>query len=38
MSLLYPQLEWKRLPLLAGLTLLGALVAGLYGAVHDQVT
>jgi len=38
MNILYPQLAWKRLPLLAGLTLLGALVAGTYGAIHDQVT
>jgi hypothetical protein len=38
MNVLYPKVAWQRIPLLAGVMLAGALIAGLYGAMHDQVT
>ena len=38
MSLLYPKFPANRLPAMVWITLLGAVVAGCYGAVHDQVS
>ena len=38
MSLLYPKLQWRWLPRLLGYSLLGALIAGFYGILHDQIT
>jgi hypothetical protein len=37
-NLLYPRIPWRLLPAMLGYAVLGALVAGLYGVVHDQVT
>jgi hypothetical protein len=36
--LLYPHLDLRQLPLMIALALLAALIAGIYGAVHDQIT
>jgi hypothetical protein len=38
MNILYPKLRLKSLPAMFGLALLGALFAGLYGVLHDQIT
>jgi hypothetical protein len=38
MSVFYPQFRLNLLPALLGYALVGALVAGLYGVVHDQIT
>lgn len=38
MSLLYPRFKLSHLPLMAMLGVQGAVVAGVYGIVHDQVT
>jgi len=38
MHVFYPNIDRRRIPVLAGVTVAGALVAGLYGAIHDQVT
>lgn len=35
---LLPRFPLKELPVLLGFSLLGALIAGLYGVVHDQIT
>lgn len=35
---LIPRFALKDLPVMAGLSLLGALIAGLYGIAHDQIT
>ena len=37
-SLLYPKLRLDLLPAMFGYALLGALIAGLYGMLHDQIT
>jgi hypothetical protein len=38
MNLLYPKFPVRRLPAMIGITVLGAVVAGPYGAVHDQIS
>jgi hypothetical protein len=38
MDILYPRIQLARLPAMIGLSLLGALLAGLYGALHDQIS
>lgn len=38
MNLLYPEIPLKRWPGMLGVAGVGALAAGLYGIVHDQVT
>lgn len=38
MHLLYPKLRAAWLPAMLGYALLGALIAGLYGVIHDQLT
>ena len=37
-SLLYPKLRLDLLPAMVSYTLLGALIAGFYGMLHDQIT
>src|SRR5438046_38428 len=38
MNLLFPRFPIKRLPAMARIALLGAALAGPYGAVHDQIS
>src|SRR3954468_16183226 len=38
MDLIYPRIKLSRLPAMIRVSLLGALFAGIYGAVHDQVS
>ena len=38
MNLLYPDLQWRWLPTMLGQALLGSLIAGGYGIIHDQIT
>jgi hypothetical protein len=38
MNIFYPQFRLSLLPSMLGYALLGALVAGIYGIVHDQFT
>ena len=38
MKFLYPRIAWRNLPLMLGLAAGGALLAGLYGAIHDEIT
>lgn len=38
MDILYPRIKLARLPAMIGISLLGALLAGIYGAVHDQIS
>lgn len=38
MNFLYPKFPAKRLPAMIRIALLGAIVAGCYGALHDQVS
>ena len=38
MSILYPKVSLRRLPVMLGYAGLGALIAGCYGMAHDQVT
>ena len=38
MNLLYPVLPLRLLPRMLGIAVAGALIAGTYGALHDQVT
>jgi hypothetical protein len=38
MNILYPKLRLSLLPTMVGYAVLGALVAGFYGIVHDQIT
>ena len=38
MNVLYPRFRLNLLPAMIGYALLGSLVAGLYGIVHDQIT
>jgi hypothetical protein len=38
MELFYPRIKFARLPAMIRVALLGALLAGIYGAAHDQVS
>jgi hypothetical protein len=38
MNLLYPKITWPQMRSMIGMAGVGALVAGLYGIVHDEVT
>jgi hypothetical protein len=38
MNILFPKFQAKRLPAMIRLAMTGALIAGLYGAVHDQIS
>jgi hypothetical protein len=38
MNILYPKLRWAWLPAMLGHAVAGALLAGVYGIVHDQIT
>ena len=38
MNLLYPKFPLNRWPLMLGVAVLGALIAGAYGIIHDQIT
>lgn len=38
MNLLYPRIERRHLPLMLGISAVGALIAGGYGILHDQVS
>jgi hypothetical protein len=38
MNLLYPNLQWRWLPSMLKYALLGSIVAGGYGIIHDQIT
>jgi hypothetical protein len=38
MNFWYPEIPLRRLPVLVGMTVGGALVAALYGALHDQIS
>ena len=38
MSILYPSLRWRWLLPMLGYALLGSLLAGVYGIIHDQIT
>jgi hypothetical protein len=38
MNYLYPRIPANRLWAMGGISLLGAVIAGLYGAVHDQIS
>src|SRR5260221_12058644 len=38
MSIWYPSITWREIPTLVGITVFGAVLAGAYGAVHDQVS
>jgi hypothetical protein len=38
MGIFYPKVQLRLLPAMLGYALAGALVAGLYGVVHDQIT
>jgi hypothetical protein len=38
MSFLFPRLKLSHLPLMVGIGMQGAVVAGVYGVVHDQIT
>jgi hypothetical protein len=38
MNILYPRIPLKRLPAMLSIAFLGAILAGAYGALHDQVS
>ncbi len=38
MNLLYPTIPWRLWPRMLGMAVIGALIAGAYGVVHDQIT
>ncbi len=38
MNVLYPKIPLRLLPRMLGYAVLGAVLAGLYGAIHDQIT
>jgi hypothetical protein len=38
LNLLYPSLSRRHLPLMLGISVFGALIAGAYGILHDQAT
>lgn len=38
MNLLYPKIPGRQISIMLGMTLLGCVIAGAYGVLHDQVT
>ena len=38
MNIFYPNLRWRWLLPMLGYALLGSLLAGVYGIIHDQIT
>lgn len=38
MNLLYPKISWKNVGFIIACGALGALIAGIYGIIHDQIT
>jgi len=38
MNIFYPKFKWNLLPRMLGIAFLGAIIAGLYGILHDQIT
>jgi hypothetical protein len=38
MELIVPRIRWRLLPPMLGIACLGALIAGCYGILHDQIT
>lgn len=38
MNLFYPRFPWRLLPRMLWITVLGAMVGGVYGVLHDQIT
>lgn len=38
MNFLYPRISLRHLPLMLGISFVGAIIAGTYGILHDQVT
>ena len=38
MNILYPKIRWASLPAMLGYAGLGAVLAGLYGILHDEIT
>ena len=38
MNLLYPKISWKNVGFVIACGALGALIAGIYGIIHDQIT
>ncbi len=38
MNLLFPKFNWRLLPRMLGIVLVGALISGSYGILHDQFT
>ncbi|MDC1406599.1 hypothetical protein N8314_03530 [Akkermansiaceae bacterium] len=38
MNILFPRIQWRLLAGMLGIAALGALVAGSYGIIHDQIT
>ena len=38
MNIWFPRIQWRLLPGMLGIAALGALVAGSYGILHDQIT
>jgi hypothetical protein len=38
MNLLYPKIQSSHLPRIIGISLIGAITAGIYGIAHDQIT
>ena len=38
MNIFYPRIELRLLPRMLGIAFLGAIVGGLYGILHDQIT
>jgi len=37
-NIIYPRIAWKRLPTMLGIAFTGAILAGTYGALHDQIS
>ena len=38
MNLIFPTIRWNYIPPIVGISLLGAVIAGFYGILHDQIT
>lgn len=38
MNLLYPKISLRLIPAMAGVMVVGAMIAGVYGMLHDQIT
>ena len=38
MNIFYPVIPHRRLPAMLGIAALGAVLAGCYGALHDQIS